>query len=499
MFPDRLHSFINKTLFDSLHLLCYFLAAKGFPAVQQKNHLEKAVPTEPTFAQIAGIAVPQLGLMLCHLGVSLTDLWVAGRIDTAVVASLGIVSQVFTLLMLITSIAGSGCLAAVSQALGAGLALRARRYAGLIVSLAFCAGSLVGLVGYLSLPLLFSLLRVPEPLAPVVRVFVSVYCLNLPFFYALILLNSVFRAYKLVRLPFFALLLVFMVNLAGSLGFGLGYWGLPNCGYAGIAWATFASTLVGLACNLLAVRRHAVIRRDSFAPWRWNIRALPFLLRVGVPSALGQMAEHGGRIVMLGLVATLPGSVDILAGMTLGLRVHAVLMFPLGAISLSMAIFSGHMLGAGDTESLFRFGKKTAATTGLLFAIPAIALYTFREPIAALLASDPNAIRHAATYLSFACLGVPALACGMTLNGFFSGAGATPLGLIAGCLSMWAVQVPLGWYLAHIQGWGEQGVFMGILCAEFVFAGCIIALYASRKWLHFGLRKRKHPGQGRLR
>ena len=462
--------------------------------MQQISASEKNISTEPTLKQVVGLAVPQLGLMLCHLGIAMTDLWVAGKIDATVVASLGIVSQVFTLLMLITSIAGSGCLAAVSQALGSGLSLRARRYAGLIVTLAFSVGSVVGLLGYCSLSLLFSLLRVPESLAPVVHVFVSIYCLNLPFFYALILTNSVFRAYKLVRLPFFSLLLVFFANLAGSIGFGLGCWGLPDYGYAGIAWATFASTCIGLFCNLLAIKRHGIIRRDSFAPWRWNARAVSYLLRVGVPSALGQLVEHGGRIVMLGLIATLPDSVNILAGMTLGLRIHSVLMFPLGAVGLSMAIFSGHMLGSGDTESLFRFGKKAAVVAAMLFAIPAVALYSLREPAAALLASDPNVIRHAASYLSFACLGIPALACGMTLNGFFAGAGATPLGLIAGCVSMWAVQVPLGWYFTYTLTWGEQGVFIGILCAEFVFAGCIIALFASRKWLRFGVRKQKHHG-----
>ena len=63
-------------------------------------------------------------MMLCHLAVSMTDLWVAGRLDASVQASLGIVSQVFTLLMLITSLAGSGCLTTISQALGAGLEQR---------------------------------------------------------------------------------------------------------------------------------------------------------------------------------------------------------------------------------------------------------------------------------------------------------------------------------------------------------------------------------------
>ena len=74
----------------------------------------------PTARELVSLTVPQLGMMLCHLAVSMTDLWVAGRLDASVQASLGIVSQVFTLLMLITSLAGSGCLTTISQALGAG-------------------------------------------------------------------------------------------------------------------------------------------------------------------------------------------------------------------------------------------------------------------------------------------------------------------------------------------------------------------------------------------
>lgn len=96
--------------------------------------LTNAAPNSalPTARELVSLTVPQLGMMLCHLAVSMTDLWVAGRLDASVQASLGIVSQVFTLLMLITSLAGSGCLTTISQALGAGLEQRARRYAALI-------------------------------------------------------------------------------------------------------------------------------------------------------------------------------------------------------------------------------------------------------------------------------------------------------------------------------------------------------------------------------
>ncbi|CAK7005836.1 MAG: hypothetical protein DELT_00232 [Desulfovibrio sp.] len=445
----------------------------------------------PSFKEVAAMALPQMGLMLCHLGISMTDLWVAGRIDSSVLASMGVVGQVFMLLMLVTSIAGSGALSAVSQALGAKLQLRARRYAGLILSLAFSAGSIVAVLGFLSLPLIFSLLRVPEQLLPVVRVFVVVYCLNLPFYYSLILLNSIFRAYKLVRLPFFTFLFVLVANFFGSTGFGLGWWGMPNYGYAGVVWSTFGSTIIGLVCSLLAVRRHGIIRRDSFAPWRWNIRAVPYLLKVGVPSAAGKLVEQGGRVMMIGFVTALPGAVDIMAGMTLGMRVHAVIMFPLGAIVLTMAIFSGHLLGARQEDTLFRFGLRAACWNAAIFACAAVVLYCFRDTAAELLAPGSEAVKHAVYFLSFTCFGVPAMAFGMTLHGVFSGTGATPLAFIADICPVWIVLVPLGYLLSQHFGWGEKGIFISMLCADFAFAAIMTALYCSRKWLLFGMRARK--------
>ena len=200
----------------------------------------------PTARELVSLTVPQLGMMLCHLAVSMTDLWVAGRLDASVQASLGIVSQVFTLLMLITSLAGSGCLTTISQALGAGLEQRARRYAALIAGLAGLTGTVIAATSLLCLPMTLRLMHVSPEMEPVVRTFIIAYSCQLPFYYTLIMLNSVFRAYKLVRLPLIAIAVVAVGNLIGSAGFGLGLCELPDYGYQGIAWSTFGSALLGL-------------------------------------------------------------------------------------------------------------------------------------------------------------------------------------------------------------------------------------------------------------
>ena len=323
--------------------------------------LTNAAPNSalPTARELVSLTVPQLGMMLCHLAVSMTDLWVAGRLDASVQASLGIVSQVFTLLMLITSLAGSGCLTTISQALGAGLEQRARRYAALIAGLAGLTGTVIAATSLLCLPMTLRLMHVSTEMEPVVRTFIIAYSCQLPFYYTLIMLNSVFRAYKLVRLPLIAIAVVAVGNLIGSAGFGLGLCGLPDYGYQGIAWSTFGSALLGLACNLYAIVRHGILTRASLAPWRWARRAMPYLFRVGGPSALGALAGHMGNLVILSLLTGLPGDmVPVLAGMTLGSRVESFLTFPTAALSMTVTILSGHLIGANRPEALFRFGQR---------------------------------------------------------------------------------------------------------------------------------------------
>ncbi len=87
----------------------------------------------PSRSELIRLTLPQMGLMFCHLAISMTDVWTAGKISPEAQASIGVVAQIFSLLMLLTSLVASGCMATVSQSLGAGLPLRANRYAGLIM------------------------------------------------------------------------------------------------------------------------------------------------------------------------------------------------------------------------------------------------------------------------------------------------------------------------------------------------------------------------------
>ena len=128
------------------------LSAVSFSAAASSPDRRSALPSK---AELFRLALPQMGLMLCHLVISMTDVWAAGKLGAEVQAATGVVTQIFALLMLLTSLIASGCLTTVSQSLGAGLELRANRYAGLIIMLSALTGSAVAVLALLFSPVIF--------------------------------------------------------------------------------------------------------------------------------------------------------------------------------------------------------------------------------------------------------------------------------------------------------------------------------------------------------
>ena len=453
----------------------------------KKNH------ALPSAKEVLLLTLPQMGLMLCHLVIGMTDVWAAGRLDVSVQASIGVVAQLFAMLMLLTSLIGSGCMATVSQSLGAGLRHRADRYAGLIVMLSASAGTLIALLALLFTPFIFDIMQVAPELRPTLSTFFMAYCCQLPFYYVLIMVNSIFRAHKKVMLPFATLLFMALVNVVGDLGFGLGWFGFPALGEAGIAWTTFVCALLGLSSNIVLARHYGLLGRSSFAPWRWNRRAMPYLFKVGMPAAAGNIIAQTGSLVTLAIIGMLPeNSTSVLAGMSVGSRVHSILMFPLGALNMSMVIFSGYMLGGGQRSELYSFGRKLAALTGLGLILPSLLLWFLRDPAVAFFSTDEAVQEQASLFLIFACLGGPLAAMAGILNGTFSGAGATILSCRIGAVTCWLVNIPLAWVLGIAIGWGAVGVYIAALVSQ-ISAFCWAAtIFKKKKWLEYGLIKRQN-------
>ena len=112
--------------------------------------------------------------------------------------------------------------------------------------------------------------------------FLNVILVSLPAHYLLIITSAIFRAHRKVWVPLCSIIIAFGVNVFGDFGFGLGYFGLPKMGYAGIAWSTFFSVSAAALFNIIMLIKFKLIGRKSFVRWRWIKAGSPYLIKISI-------------------------------------------------------------------------------------------------------------------------------------------------------------------------------------------------------------------------
>lgn len=445
------------------------------------------------YRTIWNLAWPQILMMVFHFFIGMTDVWVAGHINREVQASLGIISQSLFFLLVVAMAVANGSVAAISQSMGAGLHTRVKRYVGLCLILAAILGGIFLILGLPLKNLLLSALQVPESMRPVTEYFLTVYLLLLPPYYMLIITNAIFRARKQVIYPLYSMMLVTILNTVLDLGLGLGWFGMPNIGFKGLAWATFGSVSAGAILNLIVLARHGLLKPESFAPLRWMKRALPYLVKVAWPSGLMQVVWHSGYLVLYAITASLPwGAVNALAGMAIGLRIEALLFLPAFAFNMTASILIGHYLGARQPDEAKKFGYRILGLGLISISFFAVIVWQFIPPWVDLLTRDTAVAAQAVSYLKWNIYAIPFTLTSMILAGAFNGAGATIYNmLIMGCAS-WLIRLPLAYVLGHHVMDNAEGIWIAMLCSQVVQSLTLLYFFAFKNWQRFAMIKTRN-------
>jgi putative MATE family efflux protein len=454
------------------------------------------MPETPTvisntpYRTIWHLAWPQVLMMLFHFFIGLADVWVAGYIDREVQASLGIITQSLFFLLVVATAVANGAVAAISQSMGAGLHKRVQRYVGLCLIL---AGMLGGAFLLLGLPVkgwLVSALQVPAPMRPITEYFLEVYLLVLPPYYLLIITNAIFRARREVMFPLYSMVLVTILNTVLDIGLGLGWWGMPEIGYKGLAWATFASVTAGASLNTVVLWRKGLLEPSSFAPMRWMKRATPYLFKVAWPAGLMQVIWQSGYLVLYAITGSLPrGEVVALAGMSIGLRIEALLFLPAMAFSMTAGILVGNELGARRPDEARRVGFRILGLGMVSICLFSVVLWQFVTPWVALLTRDAAVAAQAVSYLKWNVLAVPFTLTSMILAGAFNGAGATLYNMLIMGGATWLLRLPLAWWLGHHAMDSAEGIWIAMFCSQAVQSMTLLYFFTFKNWQRFAMIK----------
>ena len=231
----------------------------------------------------------------------------------------------------------------------------------------------------------------------------------------------------------------------------------------GSGWATGIARVYLMAALVTAFWLYAPRggRSKPFRGWsRPDFPRMGKLVALGLPAALQVTLEVG----VFATATALAGGLDApsLAAHQIVLNISSLTyMVPLGIASAG-AVRVGQALGRGDSSGAATSGW-AAILIGACFMITSgLTLLILARPIIGIFTLDPRVVetttrlfRLAAAFQLFDGIQVVA-------TGVLRGAGDTRTSMVSNLLAHWGIGLPMGYYLAFVQGRGIIGLWVGL-------------------------------------
>ncbi|MEL7481332.1 MAG: MATE family efflux transporter, partial [Pseudomonadota bacterium] len=261
------------------------------------------------------------------------------------------------------------------------------------------------------------------------------------------------------------------VNLMIDLAFVLGWWGFPQLGATGVAWATVTSrwmitiALIGFVLWLTPALAPAKDGPEDEARRQ---------LTVGGGTAASNVAEWGG----FNLTYTIAAFISIAANAVYGYAVQVMgicFMFFLG-IGTATSVRVAEQIGRGNRQGVQDASRLGVAATFLVGAFLALFIYIFRDQVALWMVSDVAEIDGQRLAPAIAALMIYA-AFAVTFDGLQATAsmalraqGVVWVPTAIHIASFFALMIPAGFFLGISYGRGAQGM-MEAACLALLVAG----------------------------
>lgn len=417
-------------------------------------------------ARIASLALPITLGQLAVVGMTVTDVVIAGRASTDDLAAVTLGSTVFNLSIMVVIGVVLANTSIIGQARGEGSVAGVRRQfqnclwlsapLGLLAAASIAVG--IGVLAHIDT-------------TPAIITIAQGYLLPMlgsgflmPFVLAF---RSSFEGLGQARPPMVLNLLGFLANIPLDMALVQGWWGLPAMGGAGCGWATLVVMFLIVASQALYARYAASFARyrlfAGFARPQWSI--IRKILRVGLPIG-GAILAEGGFFLLIPLLIAPLGAVAV-SGHAVAITVDWMMfMVPLG-IAQAISVLVANAVGQGEPGHARRICAAGLALTATLALVQAGIVIAFRVPIAALYSDDTGVQELAAHLLIYAAAFRVFDAINVGGNGALRGYQDTRITLILALSAYWIIGFPVSYSLALTALWGQpmgvEGFWVGMV------------------------------------
>ncbi|MCH7801912.1 MAG: MATE family efflux transporter [Chloroflexi bacterium] len=272
------------------------------------------------------------------------------------------------------------------------------------------------------------------------------------------------------------------VVLSPFLIFGL-LW-FPTFGLAGAAIANLIAQVLGVTLNFRALLSGASRLHLTFRGYYVDYQLIWRVVKIGVPASVTGAQRAISQLIVISLVASF-GDVA-LAAYALSRRAENTVNHASRGLGRAAGALAGQNLGA-DLPDRAKQSVLWAVIYSSVASLSIAAVFLiFPKPVASLFNSDAEFVRQAALWLQILAIGYFSMNTVQVFTQSFNTTGATFAPMVVTVSTMWAVELPLAFYLSQYTSLEEYGIpwaiVVGMTLRLFIFTW----YYLQGKWLRTG-------------
>lgn len=434
---------------------------------------------------ILSISVPLMLNNLVRTLYNLTDGLFVAQISSEDFAATAFVWPLNFLFISVGMGIGIGATALIAQQLGGNHYQTAKHYADNTIVLSLILGFFAALIGYFATPSLIYWMGARGGLYQKSVIYLQINFIGLFFDFVYFgyqaILNAQGQTKSITVISVISSLINVILDPLFIFGNVLGLPGL-GMGVAGAAYATVISKIVLYVLAIRIVHKQSDIQ-VSVRKVKIDRQILTNISKVALPSAMGYGGSALGFTVLNGLIASY--GTNTLAAYSMVNRITDLLNQPQLGIGAALTSIIGQTIGAGNYDRANEIFKRAVQLILGLSVVSSIIVLLGRYQILSIFikgGADPDLWTQALEYLYFSAFIIFFMGLFSALNGFFQGTGQTKYAMYMSVGRLWALRLPIIWFLGNFTDLGSMGIWLAMLLSNLLVVVYGFYIYRTHDW-----------------
>ena len=422
--------------------------------------------------------------------IELTLFMLMGMVDTFMlsaysdnaVAAVGMSNQVINLIGVMFNFVAAGTIILVSQNLGAKNQTKACEVSIVSIGANFLIGIILSVVMITCSKYILTFMNTPLEIMDITLNYTKIIGSFLFLMAIQPVLSGILRSFGYTKHSMIITLIANLINICGNALFIYGLFGVKELGPVGVAISTVFSRFVTVVLIAVIIYRKIEFKFSTHFFKSWPLQDVKNILKIGVPSALEQLAYSTSQVIIISFVSML-GTLAITTRVYTGTISMFVYLFSL-AIAQGNQVLVGYLIGEKKTDEVSHQTFKTQRLAVSVSLGLSIICYLGSDFLFGIFTSDANILSLGHTLLLINVFLEIGRATNLVLTNALKAAGDINYPFILGIVGMWVICIPVAYVLGIWFGLGLAGIWIAFAVDE-CFRGLVFTIrWKSQKWVN---------------